>query len=143
MRTDGIQEASSKREPVDAPSGSSADGSYNGTRGRLGMFDSEWTGLHPNAEPISPQGKGYLVNILDRLWQAIERWDPRDPRNSDNTMARDLQLRKGKAFLELIEKCLLEYMMSKKEEGTFDMLDSVEDLLLHATSRMERQDMET
>ena len=101
MRTDGIQEASSEPEPENAPSGSSAAGYYNGTRGRLGTFDSEWTGLPPNVEPISPQGKGYLVNVLDRLWQAIERWDPRDPRNSDNTVARDLQLRKGKPFWSL------------------------------------------
>ena len=142
MRTDGIQEASSEPEPDDAPSGSSADGSYNGTRGRLGMFDSER--LPPNVEPISPEGKRYLVNVLDRLWDAIKRWDPWDPRNANRSYGQGCQLRKGKAFLELIEKCLLKYMMSKREEGTFDMLDSVEDLLLHATSRMEeRQDMET
>ena len=66
---------------------------------------------------------------------------PNHASHSGVTEARAFQLNKGKAFLQFIEECLTEYMMLNKEEGTLDMLESVEELLERATVRLEPQHM--
>jgi len=133
MRTDGIQARISKPEPHYAPWRYRAE-PYDTTHG----FRQP---LPPNGEPLSSENLGYVGYILRQVGDAVESWDPHHPSNSSQTHARSLQLRKGHYFLLFIEACLTEYMMSKKEEGTVDMVERVEELLEHAKDSLEHQHM--
>ena len=141
MRTDGIQERISEPEPENAPSGYSAE-PYDTTHGPEPIFGPGFRQpLPPNGEPLSGENLGYVGYILRQVGDAVESWDPHHPSNSSQTQARSLQLRKGHYFLLFIEACLVEYMMSKKEEGTVDMVERVEELLEHAKDSLEHQHM--
>ena len=117
MRTDGIQAARSEPDPENAPP-------------RMG--------LPQHVEQLTLQNKGYVVHYHDRVSEEVDRWG--DARNHrDITMARSFQLRRGKTFLEFIERCLSEYLAAGQEEGTLDMLESVEQLLKRTAASLEPQ----
>ena len=141
MRTDGIQERISEPEPENAPSGCSAEG-YDTTHGPEPIFGPGFRlPLPPNGEPVSDENMAYVIHVMTRVMEAIESWDPHHPSNSGKTMAQRSQLRKGHYFLQYIETCLSDYMTEKKEEGTLDMLERVEELLERTNDSLEHQHM--